>query len=206
METNDISCLWLEILPEKGKSFLVGNMYRPPDSKIEYNDKFEDFIDTVLNEEKDFILLGDINKNLLNDEIEREWGNFITSLGLTQLVSEPTRVTNESSTLIDHIYTNKENNIQHVNVEKLCLSDYYGIFCNRSSHVSSDRNNEHQYITYRSFKNFEENRFLNDLSMVPWEIIECFDTIDDMVSVWTSLFTEVLNKHAPIKNHIFSQK
>ena len=72
---------------KKGKSFLVGNMYRPPDSKIEFNDRFEDFIDTVLNEGKDFILLGDINKNLLNDEIEREWGNFITPLGLTQLVS-----------------------------------------------------------------------------------------------------------------------
>ena len=37
-------------------------MYRPPDSKIEYNDRFEDFIDIVLNEEKEFILLGDFNK------------------------------------------------------------------------------------------------------------------------------------------------
>ena len=52
LETNGISCLWLEISPVRGKSFLVGNMYRPPDSKIEYNDRFEDFIDIVLNEEK----------------------------------------------------------------------------------------------------------------------------------------------------------
>ena len=143
LETNDISCLWLEISPDKGKSFLVGNMYRPPDSKIEYNDRFEDFIDTVLNEGKEFILLGDINKNLLNNDIKREWGNFIASLGLTQLVSEPTRVTNDSSTLIDHIYTNNEENIRNVNVEKLSISDHYGIFCNRSSRVSSDKN--HQY-------------------------------------------------------------
>ena len=35
--------------------------------------------------------------------------------------------------------------------------------------------------------------------MVPWEIIENFDTIDDVVLAWTSLFTEVLDKHAPIK-------
>ena len=40
-------------------------MYRPPDSKVEYNDRFEEFIDNVLNEEKEFILLGDFNKNLL---------------------------------------------------------------------------------------------------------------------------------------------
>ena len=47
LETNDISCIWLEIIQEKGKSFLIGNLYRPPDSRIEYNDRFEDFVDKV---------------------------------------------------------------------------------------------------------------------------------------------------------------
>ena len=55
---------------------------------------------------------------MLNNDTDMEWGNFTTSLGLTQLISEPTRVTNDSKTLIDHIYTNNENNIQSVNVEK----------------------------------------------------------------------------------------
>ena len=206
LETNAISCFWLEISPDKGKSFLVGNMYRPSDSKVEYNDRFEEFIDTVLNEEKDFILLGDIDKNLLNSNTDREWGNFITSLGLTQLISGPTRVTNDSRTLIDHIYTNNEDNIQSVNFEKLCISDHYGIFCNRSSHNSTDKSKEHQNTTYRSFKNFDKSHFQNDLSTVPWEIIENFDTIDDIVSVWTSLFTEILDKHVPIKSHRIKRK
>ena len=35
LEINDIACLWLEITPEKGKSFLVGNLYRNPSEKIE---------------------------------------------------------------------------------------------------------------------------------------------------------------------------
>ncbi len=47
LETHEISCIWIEITPENGKSFLIGNMYRPPDSKIEWNDRFEKFIDTV---------------------------------------------------------------------------------------------------------------------------------------------------------------
>ena len=46
--------------PNKGKSFLVGNIYRPPDSKIEYNDRFEEFIDFVSNQNKEFILLGEL--------------------------------------------------------------------------------------------------------------------------------------------------
>ena len=36
----------------------VGNIYRPPDSKIEYNDRFEEFIDFVSNQNKELILLG----------------------------------------------------------------------------------------------------------------------------------------------------
>ena len=156
-------------------------MYRPPDSRVEFNDRFEEFIDSLLNEDKEFILLGDFNKNLLNVDTEREWGNFTTSLGLTQLVNEPTRVTNTSQTLIDHIYTNTEENIQRVHVERLCLSDHYGVFCNRKSQSNISKNS-HQIITYRSYRNFEENRFLNDLYSVPWEIIEQFDNLDDIVS------------------------
>ena len=143
---------------------------------------------------------------MLNNDTDREWGNFTTSLGLTQLISEPTRVTNDSKTLIDHIYTNNENNIQSVNVEKMCISDHYGIFCNRSTHVLPDKNDDHQTITYRSFKHFDESCFLNELSTVPWEIIENFETVDDILSVWTLLFTEILDKHAPIKNHRIKRK
>ena len=58
---------------------------------------------------------------------ERDWGNFTISLGLSQLVCEPTRVTKDSATLIDHIYTNNEETIQHVNVKQLCLSDHYAV-------------------------------------------------------------------------------
>ena len=69
LETNDISCIWLEIIQDKGKSFLLGNMYRPPDSKIEYNDRVEEFID-VSKEGKEIILLEDVNKNSLDDNAD----------------------------------------------------------------------------------------------------------------------------------------
>ena len=151
------------------------------------------------------MILDDFNRNLLNQEIERDWGNFTASLGLNQLISEPTRVTQESQTLIDHIYTNNEETIQCVSVEKMCISDHFAVFCNRKSHASACKN-IHQVITYRSFKNFDEANFLSDLSCVPWEMLENFDDIDDIVSVWNSLFLETLDKHAPIKSHRVKKK
>ena len=35
LEINDIDCLWIEILPHKDKSFLVGPFYRNPSEKSE---------------------------------------------------------------------------------------------------------------------------------------------------------------------------
>ena len=51
LETNDITYVWLEISQEKGNYFLIENMHRPADSKIEHNDRFEDFIDNASKEE-----------------------------------------------------------------------------------------------------------------------------------------------------------
>ena len=45
-----------------------------PDSKIEYYDRFEEFIDFVSNQNKEFIVLGDFNRNLLSQEIDRDCG------------------------------------------------------------------------------------------------------------------------------------
>ena len=59
-------------------------------------------------------------------------GNFYDFfLSFSQLVCDPTRVTENSSTLIDHIYTNFDENITHVHVCKISISDHYAIFGNR---------------------------------------------------------------------------
>ena len=87
-----------------------------------------------------------------------------------------------------------------MSAEKICISDHFAVLCNRKSHTPVGTNT-HQVITYRSFKTFDETNFLSVLSCVPWEILENFDNIDDIVIVWKSLFLEILDKHAPIKSH-----
>ena len=56
-------------------------------------------------------------------------------------------------------------------------------------------------ITYRSLKRFEENNFLNDLAVLPWDSIERYANIDDALEAWYSLLVGTINKHAPIKTH-----
>ena len=43
LESNDIACLWLKISLSKGKSFLLGSLYRNPTERVEWMDRFEQF-------------------------------------------------------------------------------------------------------------------------------------------------------------------
>ena len=55
-ENEHLECIWLEVKPVKSKSFLVGNIYSPPNSRSIRNEIFEDSIENVLKEEKRAVL------------------------------------------------------------------------------------------------------------------------------------------------------
>ena len=93
LENENLECIWLEIKPKKSKAVLDGNIYRPPNSTIQWNESFEACIENVLGEDKEIYLMGDINRDLLNNQIKNAWTGYTEPFGLTQLVSEPTRVT-----------------------------------------------------------------------------------------------------------------
>ena len=117
LETQDVACLWVEITPNKGKSFLIGSLYRNPAERVEWVDRFEMSLENVLNDKNEIILLGDFNKDLLNLHGNRDWLILTESLGLSHLVTQPTRVTNNSSSLIDHIYSSHEDNLSKVHIK-----------------------------------------------------------------------------------------
>ena len=116
------------------------------------------------------------------------------------MISQPTRVTPNSKTLIDYIYTSTEENISCVSVKELTVSDHYAIFGNRKRN-SFIHKHSHQTITYRSFKHFDEIAFIDDLRQIPWEILDTFDAVNERVQVWNMLFLEIVNKHVPLKQH-----
>ena len=64
------------------------------------------------------ILSGDMNIDFLQERnpIVRQYNELLQSLNLHQHVKKPTRVTNVSATLIDHIVSNYPNRITHTDV------------------------------------------------------------------------------------------
>ena len=107
LETN--ACVWLEVKLSKGKSFLTGSLYRNLAGKVEWVDRFENFMVLVLKERKEIILAGTLIK-IYSILMSVETGQCLQNLSVSQFVTHPTRVTTDSSTLIDHIYNNNEDN------------------------------------------------------------------------------------------------
>ena len=147
---------------------------------------------------KPIYILGDLNCNLLNssDPASQVLVNFCTSFNLSQMITQPTRVTESSATLIDVILTSHENLIIDTKVIPSSISDHDLIYAILKLKRQRPKP---VYITTRTFKNYQQDDFLRDISMVPWCIVDCFDDIDDRVYALNTLFSEVLDKHAPIK-------
>lgn len=104
LEKDDIETIVVEIFINCSKSLLISVVYRPPDSSKYLNRNFDvifnDFITTAVSEDKEFILSGDINCDYLKSD-HRDIKNNLKITGLKQLIDEPTRVTQHTSTLID---------------------------------------------------------------------------------------------------------
>ena len=71
IEMKEIECLVLEAFPTNSKSYLVGMLYRHPNETVIWNENFEIFVDRILETQKEFYLLGDFNRDLLNENIKK---------------------------------------------------------------------------------------------------------------------------------------
>jgi exonuclease III len=69
LERAGLEALWLEIFVKNSKSFLVCILYRPPNSSKhlhkDFESIFQDMLSTAVCEDKETILLGDLNADYL---------------------------------------------------------------------------------------------------------------------------------------------
>ena len=42
-------------------------------------------------------------------------------------------------------------------------------------------------------------RFVNDLKNIDWNVVDNQENVNDAVKVWDQLFSDVANRHAPIR-------
>ena len=190
----------VEIFKPNSQPFCIVAVYRPPGTEDEFFCYYEDVIKSLDFENKEIIVIGDMNCNYLAESRNSELIH-LTEISevyqLTQIINKPTRITLTSKSLIDLIFTNQESRVVSHGVIDCGINDHCLVYVVRK--IAVPTNNRHKYIATRSFKNFNSSFFIQELQSLPWGDIEFLDSPDEMWDVWKQLFTSVANKHAPLK-------
>jgi hypothetical protein len=197
LQNSDVESLWLDISPQNVKSLLVGIIYRKSSSLVSWYDHFDLEMQKASQEGKEIILLGDFNIDyLMQDEIPKQWKILTQSYDLHQLVTQPTRVTKNSKTCLDHVYTSNPESIVELNVPCYAISDHYPVCITKNNHYTTKKH-VHTYMHYRDYKQFDENDFLTDLAHMPFHHIELLSDPNRAQECWYGHINQVVDKHAP---------
>ena len=126
----------VKIIRPHSRPFIVSTWYKPPNSPQDIFRQFESLIDKVDSEQKCFYLLGDLNCNMHDGSNHNSCTltNILDMYGLSQLISEPTRLTPTSRTLILTSITSSPEKIgavTHTTVNGFS----HGKFPRRTSHL-----------------------------------------------------------------------
>ena len=196
-EDSDLEMISIEINKPQSNPFLVTAWYRLPKFPNELFDKFEKYIKKADLMYKEYYILGDLNCDLIAPNITSHTSKLIQLLDiyqLKQLIKEPTRVTETTETLIDHIITNSQESLTHWGSISTSISDHSLIYSVRKIGIPRG---PPKVIESRSFKNFNEASFLDDIRSTAWPLPVSGDDINLVWEEWKLKLVSILNRHAP---------
>ena len=140
-------------------------------------------IESVMVSKKHVLACGDFNIDMadLDKPYSQTLQSFITTHSLIQPISHPTRYSGASNSILDLFLVSPDVPISKSLVLESSFSDHLLILLQLNCAVSKP---PPTLITRRSFKNFSKSNFEEDLSLVPWSIIDVFDDPDDKVDTY----------------------
>ena len=112
VKINGCENIWVELISTRPnvKNIVIAVIYRHLFNKIcEFINELESSLIRVSGKEVNFYCIGDINIDLNNfTQKTYDYQNLMNSYGLTNLITNPTRVTSSSATLLDHFITSND--------------------------------------------------------------------------------------------------
>ena len=135
--------------------------------------------------------------NMLSDCPEaHSLSDLCDSLNLTQLIKTPTRVTSQSSSLIDVISASDASLVVDSGVEETHIGDHFLV---HSKLELKRPKPEPTYITCRGYKHYHTHDFVEDLFQFPWYENSLIGDVNEKIEHFDANFGSVLDRHAPIK-------
>ena len=181
---------------------MINFAYRPPNSNQDWIDKYENQLVTAEFNDTNFLLFGDYNKNFNLSSTclysNTKWAKLIKDFELHQHITVPTRVTRNSSSIIDHVYNTCPNFVQEISVPEIGISDHFPVAITYKYSKGNIRNRI-QSITYRSFNNLDLDKFLMDLAKTNFDLVETINDPCKALDHFYLMLNNCLSKHIPVK-------
>ena len=112
------------------------------------------------------------------------------------MVTSPTRVSNTSRTVIDHIVMNNTDYYREAHALDSGLSDHHMVIISRKwlklKHQTS-------YFIGRSYRRFDELAFVQDMANINWTFLYQYNDVNIVSILFTNTILTVIDKHAPYK-------
>ena len=185
-------------------------IYKPPKGNIKlFTESVSQLISSIrIGRSEEVFVCGDFNIDLLEHINNADTQHFLAilqSLSLLPVISKPTRITNTTATLLDHIYvTSPYKILPGIIVDN--TSDHMPTFLIRADLFNSFHNSLNNRVTYRKIN--EESlmhlyNYLNSCNLMT--IAEDNDSVAGLTELLNILQTEY-NRFCPINSKIISYK
>ena len=182
-----------------GTKWLLYNVYKQPKvTNSDFKTCMENILSKCMSEKLKFIICGDMNINML------QTNNCLSDLfdiyGVTNTVKSATCFKARIPTMVDLVVTNAPKCLQNTCCVECDLSDFHKMVC--FSTKSKVPVKKKRTIMYRSYRKFEKNAYVHDLSTAPYHVGEVFDDVDDAYWYFETLTKQIIDENAPLKKKV----
>ena len=188
----------VEVALANGKKVLVSCVYRAPNTNV---DVLSDFIIAILrnNRNKTIYVCGDFNIDLLQFDKNNYISDCIDnlySMGLHPLITRPTRITCQSKTLVDNIFTSDVTS--HIQSGLLIndTSDHLPIFQITDISINCPKNNS-VYNKRRIVTDRNICEIISELEETEWGEILNSDDVNFSFETFVNKLTDIYSKNCP---------
>ena len=197
VSTSAFESLWVEFRLPTCKSKALINVAYCPHKRYSscFFEQMASDISAVYSESKQVYLLGDYNVDYLEDFDQRKMKEFLNNLDLTIINTvAPTRITDQTSTLIDHfICSNEKKAYNYMITDANFFSDH--CMCTFVDKTPIPKPKTIPYFTFCR-RGYSAQRFCEELSITDWSQMYLAPSAEDMMDAFERIFFTVLTKHA----------
>ena len=182
------------------RKFTLGSVYRPPNTDpYEFINWFQTMVDT-LKDDSEMIIGLDHNLDLLKSDIHRPTKEFlhtVLDLGLMPIITQLTRISHSSATLIDNILINQSENENYDSyVLQDDTSDHLPCVCILPEVKAAKR--DKKTITTRTMKRMNIQRLKEEILNTNWaSALEKCDNLNQKMETILQILNDHINHFLP---------